>query len=97
VDSISPHILDLKKKINLLLSRHKDLIANNALLKNDKLGLLEKNECLEDEIKELKKRIEVVDVVKGISKEDSDSTSFARVRVNNLIRQIDKCIALLNE
>ena len=97
MNSISPYILDLKKQINLLLSRYNELILNNEALKNEKLGLLEQVVCLEDEIKELKKRIEVVDVVQGISKKDDDSTSFARVRVNNLIRQIDKCISLLNE
>ena len=38
-----------------------------------------------------------VDIAKGIVIKDDDSVDFARGRVNNLIRQIDKCISLLNE
>ena len=60
------------------------------------MSLLAKIEDLEVEVKGLKKRIEVVDVTKGISVKNSNSVGFARTRVNNLIREIDKCISLLN-
>ena len=59
--------------------------------------LMKKHEALEIEVKELKKRIEVVDLTKGISVKNSNSVDFARTRVNNLIREIDKCISLLND
>ena len=96
MDSILPHIIDLKDKINLLASRYNDLKENNINLQNEKVSLLAKIEDLEVEVKGLKKRIEVVDVTKGISVKNSNSVGFARTRVNNLIREIDKCISLLN-
>ena len=96
MDSILPHIIDLKYKINLLASRYNDLKENNINLQNEKVSLLAKIEDLEVEVKGLKKRIEVVDVTKGISVKNSNSVGFARTRVNNLIREIDKCISLLN-
>ena len=97
VDSILPQIVDLKKKVSFLASRYVNMKELNVSLENDKISLMDKIQGLENEIKELKKRVEVVDVVKGISLENSDSVNFAKTRVNNLIRDIDKCIALLNE
>ena len=97
MDSILAQIIDLKKKMSLLVSRYVNVKERNVGLENDKVVLIRKVQGLENEIKELRKRVEVVDVAKGISLENSDSVSFARTRVNSLIRDIDKCIVLLNE
>ena len=97
MDSILPQIIDLKKRVSLLTSRYVDVKERNVVLENDKVVLISKIQGLENEIKELKKRVEVVDVAKGISLENSESVHFARTRVNSLIRDIDKCITLLNE
>ena len=64
---------------------------------SDKIDLLERISDLKNEIKELKERVDIVDMAKGIGVKDEDSVTFARDRVNTLIRQIDKCISLLNE
>ena len=97
VDSLLTQILDLKKHVLALRSRCADDTDQIVYLEKDNVFLKRKIQGLENEIKELKKRVEVVDVVKGMSLENSDSVSFARTRVNNLIRDIDKCITLLNE
>ena len=97
VISILSQIIDLKKRVSLLASRYVDIKARNVDLENDKIVLMSKIQGLENEIKELNKRVEVVDVAKGISLENSESIHFARMRVNNLIRDIDKCITFLNE
>ena len=97
MDSILPYIFDLKNEIDVLLSKYKDQKEKNVNLSNEKEKLLEKVHDLENLIKELKERVEVVDVVKGMSVLENDSSSFARGRVNGLIRKIDKCISLLNE
>lgn len=97
MDSILAQIIDLKKKMSLLASRYVNVKEQNVGLENDKVVLIRKVQGLENEIKELRKRVEVADVAKGISLENSDSVSFARTRVNSLIRDIDKCIVLLNE
>ena len=97
MSSISSYISTLKKQVALLLSKYKALSVYNEELSHQKSHLLERVKCLENEIQELKKRIEVVNVVEGISLKEGESASFARIKVNNLIRQIDKCISLLNE
>ena len=97
MESILLHITNLKKKVSLLVSRYTDLNNENTKLKQDNFQLLERISKLDMEMKELKKRVEVVDVMKGISLKDSTSIDVAKSRVNNLIRDIDKCITLLND
>ena len=97
MDSISPYIFDLKKVVRVMLSRYNEQKEKNVSLAHQNRLMSEKMNVLEREIKELKKRVEIVDIAKGIVIKDDDSADFARGRVNNLIRQIDKCISLLNE
>ncbi len=97
VDSILPYIFDLKKVVRVMLSRYNEQKEKNLSLAHQNRLMSEKMNVLEREVKELKKRVEIVDIAKGIAIKDDDSADFARGRVNNLIRQIDKCISLLNE
>jgi len=97
MSSITSYIATLKKQVSLLLSKYQQLSECNDELNRQKLDLLERIKSLENEIQALNKRVEVVDVVKGISVKEGESAGFARLKVNNLIRQIDKCISLLNE
>ena len=97
MDAILPYITKLKSEIDLLLTKYQSEKNKAFSLSNEREKLMEKIFDLENEIKELKERVDVVDLVKGISEKDDKSASFARSRVNNLIRQIDKCISLLNE
>ena len=96
MDTISNYIFDLKKQISSLLVSYKELKSNAEHLAGEKLILLQKVENLESEVQALKKRVDVADVAQGISNKDT-SSSFARNKVNSLIRDIDKCISLLNE
>jgi len=64
--------------------------------------LSEQNEALQKEIhqkqsviKELEEKNQKMALVKGMLAE-SESSDDARVRINKIVREIDKCIALLN-
>ena len=91
------HIVDLKRKIGLLVANYENTKEENLKLRHDKQQMGEMINRLEQEVKDLKKRVEVVDLVQGVDLKDKDAMIFARKRVNNLIRDIDKCISLLNE
>ena len=97
MDSILPYIVDLKERVNLLATSHQEMKIENQNLSSERGDLLNKIDTLEVEIKELKKRVEIVDIAQGMSVKNVNSIDVARNRVNSLIRQIDKCIALLNE
>jgi len=91
------HIVDLKRKIALLVVNYENTKGENLRLRNDKQHMVEVIHGLEQEVKDLTKRVEVVDLVQGVDQKDKDAMIFAKKRVNNLIRDIDKCISLLNE
>ena len=91
------HIVDLKRKIVLLVANYENTKEENLKLRNDKQQMSTVINRLEQEVKDLKKRVEVVDLVQGVDLKDKDTMIFAKKRVNNLIRDIDKCISLLNE
>ena len=80
-----------------MLLKYTEIKKQNVKLENEKGDLSDKVQELEAEVKHLKQRVEVVDVIKGIDLQDDSSISFARTRVNHLIRDIDKCISLLND
>ena len=97
VNALMSHIVDLKRKIVLLVANYENTKEENLKLRNDKQQMGTVINRLEQEVKDLKKRVEVVDLVQGVDLKDKDAIIFARKRVNNLIRDIDKCISLLNE
>ena len=97
MSSISHHVVDLKNQVSSLISRYSDLILKHKTLTDENKNLLNKIKYLEHEIKDLKQRVEISDVAQSLGHADNKSSSFARDRLNNLIRQIDQCISMLNE
>jgi len=70
--------------------------------RDQNLELSEQNEALQKEvihkqsvINELEEKNQKMALVKGMLAE-SESSDDARVRINRIVREIDKCIALLN-
>lgn len=85
----------LKRSVVNLVSEHERLIELAAVLKNElsetRRHLAEKNE----EVKELQTRYERAKFSGAILGEGEDADT-ARRRVSELVREIDKCIALLD-
>jgi phage shock protein A len=81
------------------------LIADNRRLRDERERLSASSDRLRDEnrrlatkIAEMERRLAVVELREGFSGETADSkgTKTARARVNRLVREVDRCIALLN-
>ena len=97
MNSILTHIANLKQTIDTLIPKYLKLKAYAVDLENEKLVLKNKVQYLESEIKKINKRIEIIDLTKGVGEKDSYSIGFTKNRVNTLIREIDKCLSLLND
>ncbi|HAE31770.1 MAG TPA: hypothetical protein DCF89_11700 [Flavobacteriales bacterium] len=72
-------------------------------LRKSKSGLLDANALLEqtikeqqEEIKELHGTIEMLKMAKSLAVADGKTTD-AKLKINELVREIDKCISLLNK
>ena len=75
------------------LERTKDeLEQSNDKCRNLEVRLSEKN----DEYEALKKRYENLKVAKALADGDPDNQA-AKQKINKIIREVDKCIALLNQ
>jgi len=68
---------------------------NEALLKqNDELKV--KIDKKEKHLFEIEKKHENMVMAKSIASSDSEDTAEMKLKINGLVREIDKCIALLN-
>ncbi|MAQ32073.1 MAG: hypothetical protein CMD26_05035 [Flavobacteriales bacterium] len=97
MSSISHHVVDLKNQVSSLIARYSALMLKHKSLNNENENLLNKIKFLEHEIQELKQKVEISDVAQSLGHTDNKSSGFARDRLNDLIRQIDQCISMLNE
>jgi chromosome segregation ATPase len=87
----------------VLLNRKIDELVNNFnSLKVENINLKTRNEALnselrnrEDEMKELEKKYERIKL-SGALLGEGENASEAKRKINELVREIDKCIALLD-
>lgn len=88
-------IVELKDKINKLVARYKGLEAEVKLLEEEKGRLAEQLELVNNDYVNLEQRFNNLkltnDLVSGAT-EGGDT----KKRINQIVREIDKCIALLN-
>ena len=89
-------ISDLENRIRMLIEDHRriarrcaELTAENGSLKADNRRLLEQQRRLETDLARMQ-------LTAGFAGDDS-SRDKARARVNRLMREVDKCIALLSK
>ena len=86
---------DLKQKFRLLKDRLEEQKNSNSKLEADNISLTDKLKEQEEEINELKQENNTLRLAKAFSADGEDSQE-ARLQINRIVREIDKCIALLN-
>lgn len=86
----------IKQRVSRLQKRNLTLEENNAALK-------EKNTVLQLQLQEAKKLIgeleaqkKLLKIMNGIS-QDPRARQEAKLKINEFIKEIDKCIALMND
>ena len=98
VDPMSSPLVveEVKANIEKIIGICEELRGRNVALKEAN-GLLEKtvNEQ-QGEIKELHGTIEMLKMAKSLAVSDGKTTD-AKLKINELVREIDKCISLLNK
>ena len=88
-------INSIEIKMNNLIDKYNQLkIENTNLLKNNndlQLVLDEKN----NKILDLQNKVKLMNITKNVDR-DKDEIRSTRLKINEYVREIDKCIALLN-
>ncbi len=85
----------LNKKIEELFERYNDLRTKNRDLKNENDTLKRYIEERELKIRDLEKRYERIKI-SGALMGEGEGAAEARKKINELVREIDRCVALLN-
>ncbi len=86
----------LKGKIHNIEELHSKVLVENQGLKEEITKLLTEIEELEKENDLLSKKYESLKLAKTIAASSSDAHD-AKVKLNRIVREIDKCISLLNK
>lgn len=92
--SESPVVKSVREKVGQLIADNRKLREElrSVAQQNDKLKAGSRE--LEAEKARLEKRIAVLELKEGMT--GTGDNKLARARVNRLMREVDKCIALLN-
>ncbi|MEG0789782.1 MAG: hypothetical protein RSB23_06435 [Alistipes sp.] len=89
-------IVNLEDRIGKLLADHARLVTLCAELSTQCDTLKVENRGLQEQIKDLHNQLSCTQLAEGLAG-DSRNKAKAKARVNRLMREVDKCIALLGK
>ena len=87
-------INELNFKVDKLIKLYISSLEENKSLESKIQTLQSELEGLQKEKQDLNNKLKTTKVAKAIS--EGDGSYEAKMRINQLVREIDKCIALLN-
>ena len=93
--SLNKIISNIEIKLNNLLSSHNKLKEINESLNAQKASLISDIETKNKEIDALKDKIKIMSISKSVDASKGDIRQ-TKLKINEYIREIDKCIAQLN-
>lgn len=95
MEELLQHIRRIQEKLQGLQKQFQQVNRDKDRLQQELLSSLEKDRLQQLKIQELEKQLELSKAVRTDMSED-DRQALER-RINQYLREIDKCIALLNE
>ena len=95
-DILRNQLSSLDRKLNLLLAEHKRMKQELAQCQAENALLREEMEAKEDQIASFQNKIKISKIVDRIDTDGEDSTVLKR-KLDDYIKEIDKCIAYLSQ
>lgn len=86
----------LQNDVSQLLAKYREGVAARNEAESLLSSLRDENRLLKRQLEEMKARYDMLIASHGFVMTEGDVKN-ARLRVNKLVREIDKCISLLNE
>ena len=89
-------INNIEVKLGKFIAKHQQLSNEKLVLEQENSDLSDELKKQEDEISTLQDKIKLMNISKSteVSKEE---VKASRLKINEYVREIDKCIALLNK
>lgn len=89
-------INSLKKKIQRIISGYELTASENVRLSSELEKCREEINISNNKIKDLEQKIENLQLIEAF-KASTQDVKEAKYKINRLVKEIDKCIALLND
>ena len=86
----------VKEKVHMLMSNNSSLKEQNIQLETKVSELKNTLEQQKSEIENFNKKVKMLKMAKSLAVSDGKTTD-AKLKINELVREIDKCISLLNK
>mgnify|MGYP001383521117 CR=1 FL=1 len=94
----------MKRVVESIENKVNNIISLYNSLKKEKEEILEENTNLrsvilerDNNIKSLEEKIKLLRITKSVGDHDLEINKESRQKINEYVREIDKCIALLNK
>jgi cell division protein FtsL len=94
MDIVIDKLNEVVEKLNILLNRYEKLKVENLSLQEEKTELKEKIDKQNITLKNLEEKVKTLQIAKG--EMDQGEKQSLKLKINEYIREIDRCIALLN-
>ena len=97
MDSRSDEIFtSLKHRVKTVISLYEGQKSKASELQKENFELIKRIETLENNLALLDKKYENLKIAKVLSSVPGEDVHETKIQVNRIVREIDKCIALLN-
>jgi len=96
LQEINERLLSLEQKVELLLTAHKELQSLLFMKDKELTALRETLSLKEEEIKNFQNQQKITKIVSSIA-DDTHKQTALKLKINEYIREIDKCIVHLSE
>jgi regulator of replication initiation timing len=96
MQNLTTRLADIRVKVEKLVQENRLLKNENESMRDRIEGLERTVELQKNTLSELTEQNKLIKLAKNLTPEDSD-TEEMKNKVNELIREIDRCIDLLNE
>ena len=91
-------VKSLSEKVARVIEENNRLERQQAEMSGELQKLRVENRSLKEKLDEVQQKLSLLELGEGLaSKADSASRKRARAQINRLMREIDRCIALMNQ
>lgn len=91
-----PVVVSLTEKVGRLIEQNVRLERERADLIEQRDKVKRENRRLQEEMQQMEHRLSLLEMGNGMSGNDKE-VKRARQQINRLVREIDRCIALMNK
>ena len=89
VKNIDLKVKKLLEMYNLVIKENEKIVIENKFFQKKIINK-------ENEIKEIKEKLKLLRITKNVGDHEENLNKESRKKINEYVREIDKCIALLN-